>query len=46
MAEAGDVKPPPRETQFTILTGKNGQRWISYAPSSGVIVPITGKAEK
>lgn len=38
---------PQAETQFTILTGKNGQRWISYAPSSGVIVELTkGKAEK
>lgn len=36
----------PAETQFTILTGKNGQRWISYAPSSGVIVELKGKAEK
>jgi hypothetical protein len=37
---------PPAETKFTILTSKSGRRWISYAPSSGVIVPITGKAEK
>lgn len=40
------MKPPTRETKFTILTGKTGQRWISYAPSSGVIVELKGKAEK
>lgn len=38
---------PQAETQFTILTSKTGQRWISYAPSSGVIVElIKGKVEK
>lgn len=39
------MKVAPRETSYTILTSKTGRRWISYQPSSGIIVELKGKTQ-